>query len=136
MLYLVRRCRFSDLNLRPSSRQTRKSGVIERRIGTAGSFGATSVVSPPVEMPESARCTLWISAGKSAAVTELLPTYAETISAVISMTSDFSSILGFHRKRAVEGAKLIHNISSALLIASLWQAQGWKQSLFQRNSPK
>src|SRR5438045_2904892 len=96
MLYLVRKCRFSDLNLRPSSRQTRKSGVIERRIGTAGSFGAASAASAPDETPDSARWTLWIRPGRSAAVTELLPTYAETMSAVISMTSDFSSILDFH----------------------------------------
>jgi hypothetical protein len=54
MSYLVRRWRFSDLNLRPSSRQIRKSGLIDLRIGTAGSLGSGSASTGPLETPDKA----------------------------------------------------------------------------------
>ena len=58
MLYFVRKWRFSDLNLRPSSRQIRKSGVIDLRTGTAGSLGSGSTSTGADDTPDKAA---WIS---------------------------------------------------------------------------
>ena len=84
-LYCVRRCRFNDLNFRPSSRHTRNSRVTDFLADTAG-FGVSAAAAIVPEVTRSnAECTSLINDGRSLAGTELLLTYAETMSAASSM---------------------------------------------------
>jgi len=75
MPYCVRKCRLSDLNFFPSSKQTRYSGVIERFIGTAGLSGSAGAATcAPFETRINAEYIWLIRAGISALDTVLLLT--------------------------------------------------------------
>ena len=74
----------SIFSFRPSSKHTMKSGVMERRIGTAGSgtFGST-----PEESPFSALCTVLMRLETSSVELGVLPTWDDTIIVVHSRRS-------------------------------------------------
>src|SRR5204863_21990 len=119
MPYWVLRWRFSDLNFLPSSRQIRKSAVIDFLIETAGTSFSSAAGAASWPSPVKAKWVLAISAGRSDVGTLLCETKAETIPATSSTSRSLLSDIAVPMHVEAHARGLLHSPERASLFCRI-----------------